>query len=340
MFASLHRPDLSATALWLLLFGAAQGEDVVVLKRSDGGLRTLRCEVLDYTGAQLRIRTQQGDELSYRGEQVRSVAAAVGPAHQTARQAMSERRWDDALGLIRQASAQERRVWVRRELLADMTRCHANLGNWIEAGSAFEFLCQSDPQTVFFDRIPLAWAPRALPADAQRKAAEWSAPDRLGAVRLMGASWLLTGPQGAQAADVLRALLNDADSRTAHLAAAQLWRTRAIVASEAEVGQWRERLRRLPPELRGGPDFIVGRALARLGQSEQAALLLMRAPIGQPGQVVLASESLLAAAAELEKLGRAAQAWTLYSELLRSYGDTTAAAAARSRLEQLPKESD
>ena len=82
--------------------------------------------------------------------------------------------------------------------------------------------------------------------------------------------------------------------------------------------------------------MVVGRALQRLEQYEDAATALMRGPIQQPDQVPLAANALLAAGAALEKLERPQDAHRLYTELIGKYPETDAATLAKNRLPASP----
>jgi TolA-binding protein len=87
--------------------------------------------------------------------------------------------------------------------------------------------------------------------------------------------------------------------------------------------------------LRGGPYFALGRALAYHKQHEQAALAFMRVPTLYPKDSQLVIEALLAAAVELEKLGRTEEASSLYRELVNDYQETPQAAQAAVRLKAI-----
>ena len=158
------------------------------------------------------------------------------------------------------------------------------------------------------------------------------------ALRLLGASWLLT-TDNRTAVDALRRLSADGDPRVAQLAAAQLWRTRIAEATTADAQQWQAQIERMGAEIRGGPYFLLGLALARLDQHEDAALALLRAPLlyGQSSPA-LAAEALLAAGKELDQAGQRDSAATLYREAIANYGATLAGREAEIRLSQLSEE--
>jgi hypothetical protein len=118
----------------------------------------------------------------------------------------------------------------------------------------------------------------------------------------------------------------------AELAAAQLWRTQIVSATPEQVDRWRQSVRKFPPTVRAGPYYVIGRALARQGRHEQAALALMRVPILYSGERTLAAESLWGAAGQLKRLGATAESARLYRELAADYPESPLADAAGAEL--------
>jgi TolA-binding protein len=111
------------------------------------------------------------------------------------------------------------------------------------------------------------------------------------------------------------------------------------MADAAELERWREILTKIPEDLRGGPYFALGRALAANGQSEAAAIALMRVPILYAGDSRrLSAAALLYAGRELTKIDRTEEAASLYREILRDYAKTPAAADANAQLKRLSAE--
>src|SRR5262249_38079337 len=120
----------------------------------------------------------------------------------------------------------EPRAWVRRELLAARVRCLREQGELAAAGRVFRQLLESDPDTPFFDVIPLAWLSTAPNADAQALAESWLGDAQSKTARLMAASWLVGTQRDAEAVATLSSLAKDADQRLAFLATTQTWRAR------------------------------------------------------------------------------------------------------------------
>ena len=232
-----------------------------------------------------------------------------------ARRQMRAGRHAEAVELLRTASGRETRAWVKRALVADAIVCFRELGQLQRAGELFASLYQGDPQTPHLDVIPLAWTPAPDPSSAWLDAAQrWLAQDESPALALLGASWLIAFGQPDRAQPVLQKLSIHRDSRLALLAEAQRWRILGASAAESELARWPKVVERLPASLRAGPYFVLGRTLARRGQSELAVLMFLRVPIESADQARLAAESLEAAAAELEQLQRSGEARQLLRE--------------------------
>jgi tetratricopeptide (TPR) repeat protein len=211
-------------------------------------------------------------------------------------------------------------------------RCYSALNQHEQAGKLFLLILRNDPATQYFDTIPLSWQAQQPPPALELQATTWLDGASPPAARLLGASWLLpTGKRNA-AIDALKQLAAGADVRVAALAKTQLWRAELVTATAADVAGWRTAIERLPGPLRAGPYLTLGRAYARLGESEEAALTLMRVPILHSDDHALAAAALVAAADELGKLGRRNEALGLYREAAAAYEQTAAGVEAKARL--------
>ncbi len=223
---------------------------------------------------------------------------------------------------------------MRRQLLAQMVWCLRYQNDWDQAARIFLLIVQSDPTTQYFDAMPLAWRPLTPTLAMERKATEWIRDDRDPAAQLIAASWLLssTAENRTDATRTLEDLTRAKDIRIAQLAEAQLWRSQLVTAREAEIPRWQAAIERMPESLRGGPYHLLGQLLARHGRQTDAALAMMRVPILFPREQTLAAESLLAAAAALEKDGRTDEARSVLRELIAEHPTSQAASAAKTKL--------
>ncbi len=338
-------PQIKAGACIVLVIGCllppidrpAVADEVLVKSTTDDQRLVRRQgEVLEYTGRQLSLRLPGGRVEEIAADRVARVTPTPSAILQSADQLRRQGRFNDALVAYRQARQQESREWVRRQIMAHETDCYAEAGQIRYAGETFLNVVRSDPTTPYFASIPLAWAQARADVDLEQAAINWTRQTDMPVARLLGASWLLGSPQRAGALEILRHLTQDADRRVALLAESQTWRTEFVSASLEEVRRWEQHIELMPHSLRAGPYFIVGRALARHQQHEDAALAYLRVPVLYSERYALAASALLQAAAQLEQAGQPRQAVTLYGEIISRYPTSDEVAVARERLERQP----
>jgi tetratricopeptide (TPR) repeat protein len=319
--------------LWLGLARSACAAEEDVVYFSHGRLRSqtrLTGEVVDFTGKQLQIRVN-GQVSSYATERVSHVEFRRQPEHHEADQLFAKRDFAEARNRYLRTQLVEGRRWVRRLLVSQVIWCYAHLQQMDSAGDTFLDLLADDPDTQYFDAIPLAWLPQAVPPLLENKARAWLDSHQPAAV-LMGASHLVSTSQRAAAMDALRKLRLHADPRIAGLAAAQLWRAELATASPRELEEWREELPKIPEPLRAGAYYMLGSGLARNGQAQTAALSFLRVPVLYPRHRNLAARALLDAGRQLDKLGRRSEALRLYREIVADYPETRDAAEAKAEM--------
>ena len=193
-------------------------------------------------------------------------------------------------------------------------------------------IVSADSETLHWAVAPLPWRSMGENPAALARAAQWVRNERLPVYRLLGASWLLAGPERATATAVLEKLSLDLDRRIALLAQVQLWRTKLPTSQATDPPRWQGVVEQLPAECQAAGWFLVGEAFARHGDGEAAALAYLRVPILRPEVSPLAADSLLAAGAQLEKMMRRGEALSLYREILEKHPATQAAQLAKTRL--------
>lgn len=320
---------------FLMMSVTCRAEDTVVIKTgTDGqGQRKLSGTIIDFDAHSLTFRSSSGRENEIPANSIIRFETTWPADKVDADRLQSERKVEEALPKLRLAVGQESRPWAKRLLQADIVWCLRSLDRPGEACNEYFRLLATDPTKQYFAAIPLAWStPRPSPT-LERRARSWLEHEQP-VVRLLGASWLLSIDRG-QAVSILERLTSDPDTLIAKMAEAQLWGTKLTTASDAEIDQWTKLVADLPEVLRGGPYFALGRVLAYRKQHEQAALAFMRVPTLYPRDNQLVVEALLAAAGELEKLGRSDEAAGLYRELVNDHQDTPQAAQATGRLKAI-----
>ncbi|MBN2580531.1 MAG: hypothetical protein JXB10_16215 [Pirellulales bacterium] len=320
--------------LLLIAFPApAPAQDAVYLSKGGGRVKVTG-QIEDYGGKGLTLELSGGRTQTYPAAEVAEIETTYTAEQNAGRQAQREGRWKDALVQYQKAMETEQRRWVRRQLLARWVECYQALGEPSRAGEAFLLLVRDDPQTPYFEGIPLAWLPRQPNPQTEQLAGQWMARPEPAAV-LLGASYLLTTSQRGAALDQLRKLAADPDKQIALLATAQTWRTDYAQAGDAELDRRSRMIEKLPEPLRAGSYYVLGAARLQRRQYERAALAFLHVPILYPQQRTLAAQALLDAARATEHFDQPAAA-RLYRELLQQYpDDQRAAAEAEQRLEEM-----
>ena len=327
----------AAAVVPMLLSAIAVGQDTVITSTAaDPEARVKKQgQILDYTGAELTLKTTFGTTERIPAARVVEIQTIWTPSHVAGTAARAAGKLDEAIAADREAKREEKRPWALRQVMAELSGTYLEAGQIENAVGEFLAIVGSDPATIHFDVIPVAW--RAAPPDAalETRAAQWLAAKKLPAARLLGASWLLSTGQRAAATAALEDLAKSSDPRIAGLAQVQLWRTKLVTAKPDEIGRWLAQLEKMPADIQAAGWYVLGDLLSRQNQPEQAALAYLKVPLLFRQQRALAADALLAAGKQLEKMGQTNEAAGLYRELLRDFAHLPAAAEAQSRLEAL-----
>ena len=325
-------------AFWLMAFPclSSWAQDVVVVRSKDTrAVATRKGEVLDYTGESLTLRLSSGRTLRIESNRVLSLETKRAESHQLAARLFQQGKYEAALQNYRLAEREEKRSWMLREIFAKEVQCFQNKGDMVAAAQRFLLILGSDPTARCFDVIPLMWTvPRNLAPVEEQSARQWLRGATV-AERLIGASWMIATAQRSQAINNLESLAADQDLRIGFLAESQLWRIKLVTVSADEVVVWRQRIQRMPEELRAGPCFLLGKGLARQERFLDASLELLRIPILHTHLQTLVPEALLSAAQCLELAGQQQEAELVYREVLDLPESLPAASAAQKRLQRV-----
>jgi tetratricopeptide (TPR) repeat protein len=323
-------------SLLLLTFPATAQDTVITSTAADPNARIKKQgEILDYTGSELTLKTTFGTMERIPAARVVEIKTAWTPSHLSGTTARVEGRTDDAIAAFREAKREEKRAWAQRQIMAELSGAYLESGQIDSAGNEFLAIALTDPATIHFNVIPIAW--RAAPPDSplETRAAQWLTAEKLPAARLLGASWLLSGGKRVAATAVLEELAKSSDSRVANLAEIQLWRTKLVTAKPADISRWLARLEQMPPDVQAAGWYILGDLHSRQDEPEKAAIAYLKVPLLFRQQRAMAADALFAAGKQLEKLGQVKEAAGLYRELVRDFAHLSAAAEAQSRLDIL-----
>lgn len=342
---------LLACLFWIAPLAAQEdesdnaGHDKVVV--TTGGRQSTRetvtGEIVEYNGEKLRIRTKSGQEpREFSSADVVEVLTRQVALHSKGMEQFEQRDYTGAAKSLRDAIEAEPRIWVRRQILASLIRCHLMQGDYRNAATRFVTLYRSDPHTRSFPLIPLVWARQRPDATFRSDAQGWLLDaDEYPAIRLLGASVLLEDAQlGETALATLKNLASNKDRKVGVLASCQQWRLRLGTRTPVNLTElqiWQQRLETLPEELRSGPHYLLGRAYVSRKEFELAAVHLLWQPLVQPDDHYLAAQAMLEAADALNAIGQLNGAFTLYEEVAERFPTTSAAQEAAGQLKTLSK---
>lgn len=219
--------------------------------------------------------------------------------------------WAGALSALHSAAAIEPRKWAVREIRGSIAQALRALGRFEECLRTIEQIMTEDPASRHVRELPLVWDER-LP-EQQRIALGAAELQSASAVRkLTAASALLHEPEHQLAAmAALQSLRKTTRGPLQELAETQLWRISLLRTNElreSEVAQWIERVRDFDRRTRSGPEFLIGRALLRIHDYDNAATHLLWMPLVEPLDPATTASSLADAVTALQLSGRTEEA--------------------------------
>ena len=332
---------LGRVSVLALLPTSAMAQDTVVVTGADGKTPVTRYgQIVDYSGTELTLQTSPARRDAIPSRRVIEIKTTWLADHLLGRQQRSSGKLEAAVEAFQAAKNREQRPWACRQIQAELTGCYGESSRFDLAGEEFLSIMKADPATPHMAVMPVAWRPFPPDAALESRAATWLASGTP-AARILGASWLLSTSRRGEAIVALEQLAvvrgPQYDERLAQLAQVQLWRTKLATVKAEEVARWQKAVENMPAEVAACGWYVLGEALARHKQREEAALAFLRVPLVHNQQRAMAADSLVAAAEQLTSLERGEQAAGLYREVLADYAACPAAREARARLEALSK---
>ncbi len=341
-FFRAHRPTLALILVSFLVPNFVVAfQDTVVVRSNDGnGNKVRKGQITDWIGNKISLlandRTRTIDIDSVVDVQTR------WPSELTqARELISRNQYREAIASYESALSAESREWVKQIVLSELIQTLDAVESPQQTTRKFLQLYQLDKQTRFFHLIPLPWSASGLKSPAESETAKWMAAKN-SLLRLLGASWQLSGTKRGQAVEVLEQLASDTDTRIAQLATAQLWRTRVLSAAPQDIERWQIQIENIDSKLRAGPLLLLAEAQQRNGMKEKAQLSLLKVPILHPEKKSLAAFALFRCGSIREDNngdtnsqparpanGKAAAIWR---ELIRDHPTSQYAELARGKL--------
>lgn len=290
-------------------------------------MRERQGSVTSFDDGDFTFEVESGGTLRVPGRRVIGLEFDGGDAWARGRQAFAEGRWNEAFPDLVTAYREEQRDWARFEIQAILIRCAYATKRYELACRGFQELMDANPQSRHDSCVPLPWATGVADSSWQATASGWmkseSAWDRL-----LGAAWLLSSSERAQAINVLQTLTKERDKRIAYLATTQLWREILATADRSQVETWRAALDSGPVEFRSGPRWLIATATARLDGTPASVLIALQMVFEEVPHEALQAEGLFLAARGLND-EHPDEAQRLLDELQRRFPESDAAALGR-----------
>ena len=306
-------------------------QDAVVIRRADGRETKRTGKIVEWTGTRIQLENDSGRTRSIDVSDVKRIDTRWPEELLAARELVAKHDYAGAAASYQQASKSESRGWVKAIIGAELLQVFDLSENHRQAIVEFLKLYVADGSTRFFDLIPLAWSieEQNIPSEVELK--RWLTNDNA-VLRLMSASWLLSRGNNQSAVAELEKLSTNGDKRIAQLALTQLWRTRLLAASEADVERWETQIQRLQPELRAGPLILLAAAQNRNGQSRAAQVNLLKARILHPQKKLLAAYALYLCGNIMSDSKQSDRAQSVWRELITNFPTSQYAALAGNKL--------
>lgn len=323
----------AVVAVLVILPGLASAQsefkDQVTLQGSTTSSRvTMQCEVTDYTGEAIFLRTAVSKTARrFPASQVISVKTPRMATHERGREHLKKGEFPQAEESLTQALTDEARRWVRREIRADLVRCSLRQSRYATAGLQFHRLYVADPTTRHIRLMPLVWDEVRIDDETRITAASWL-KEKSGVMRLIGASLLLTDSQyGEPAADALRTLAQEPGRRLRLLAGWQEWRIKqqSNDVTDLEIARRETLVEELEKELRPGPWYLIGQAHLIRQEYDLASAAFLRLPLSYDSDHPMTPRAMFNAARALEQIGFRRQAARLDQEVMSRYDWSPAA---------------
>lgn len=306
------------------------------------GQATLPCTILDFTQSEIKVKLlPSGTVKIYPSSQIVKVHTPQTEQHQQGLEQLNNEEYKKAIDSFSEALNIENRLWVRREILALMTKAALALGDNLKAAHRFQIMVENEPDARSFDLIPLDWDIKETLSPARNAAHNWlTEQDEV--KQLIGASILLTAPDyQAQAEAALRSLATSPHVNIQQLARSQLWRLRLRAGdiSLMELQRWERNLNQIPEHLRAGPHFLLGIGYAMLERHGQAAASFLWIPLADNSNPQLSAEASLKAADSILAMGQTNNALRLYRETAARYSKSPARQMALQMIDQITQPS-
>lgn len=212
-------------------------------------------------------------------KRIEQILPSWGPSASEAMNAFEGKQYQRAYDLIyatlKGSTDEELPPWKQKLVILAAVRAKSALGETRIAGMLFGRLVTSSslPDVLYAD-LPLCWSTQSPSRSLMAACKEWVVSEQA-ALRLLGASWMLLGPDSEIAKQTLDRLAEE-KSVVGTLATMQLWRTVSPPETMPKIVAWMEARDRLVPALQLGPTEFMADRLMRIGETELAIGQMLR----------------------------------------------------------------
>ena len=192
------------------------------------------------------------------------------PAADKAHKLFLDRKYREAKDAIAKAATNDLPRWQQRFLVAEFVEVLAAFGDIRIAGGVYlKSLAPNQPPAMLYSYLPMNWTAAEPDRALYEVAVEWlEQPNEC--AQLLGASWLLLGPDGDAARAKLRKLQSSKIEPIAALALVQAWRLVPPPETAGKLSEWLEYRDRLIQPLQIGPTEFLADRMARVSMTDQA----------------------------------------------------------------------
>lgn len=218
-----------------------------------------------------------------------------------------QRKYRESITALNAARQTDTPRWQQQFVIGYMIQAALALGSTRTAGVLFLDLAASQPPPLVYADMPLCWTVREPDKLTLESAKQWLVSD-VEEAKLLGASWLLLGPERDMASKVLSQLQSSQNPLVAELAATQAWRLVAPPETLKRLDAWLAFRDRMLQPLQLGPTEFLADRLQRVGETDLAIEQWMRIATLHADRYDRGRSALTAAAASLTRAGRATEA--------------------------------
>ncbi len=318
----------------IFVYHNAYADDTVIYQNTVTGRQIKSTGTIEnYTRDELLLRTSSGNILTIKAELILDIEAERPELYSEAELRINNQEFDKALSLLEKALVQAPDGWMKHEILSRQIECLVNLNRMDEAAIRYVQLVQLEPNSAFYDSVPLVWTSVELSTRTEQLAQNWIRQKKYPFVALLGSSLLLTSDKKNEAQTSLNNLAKSDDAVVAILAQMQLNRLSLTPMPDTFLNNLEKKVDALPKSLQFGPRFVLAQLWSRSSAKEikedKAALNYLQCALNTKSPVEFQARGFYSAGASLMTAGRRDEAFRVFNRLIEKYPDSPWAQQAK-----------